>query len=236
MEKYFIKNYNGNDFRIYCVRSGKNENCKKIETFFEKDDKKECERVSLSRSKRVIKELALSNPFTHFATITVSSQNADRFSLTECQTLLRKKFKSLKRKNKDFIYLFITEKHENGAFHFHGLVGGIDNYYTNENGFLSHSHFDEIGFNSFSVIKDFTKCCNYITKYITKNCVRNESGTIYISSRGLKKAEKSEILAFPFQDYLKTWDNDYCKIADFRLSDLDSKTKLDFFQNIVDKK
>ena len=100
MEKYFIKNYNGNDFRIYCIKGGNDENYQKNKSFFEKDNKKECERVSLSRSKRVIKELALSNPFTHFATITVSSQNADRFSLTECQTLLRKKFKSLKRKKK----------------------------------------------------------------------------------------------------------------------------------------
>lgn len=235
MDRYFLKNYNGNDFRIYCIRGGKNENNEKIKTFFEKNNCEESQRVSLSRTKRNIKELALSNPFDHFATITVSSENADRFSLSECQTLLKKKFKALKRKNKDFIYLFITEKHENGAFHFHGLVGGINDYYINKNGYLSHSHFDSIGFNSFSKIKDFTKCCNYITKYITKDCIRNESGMIYISSRGLKKAEKSEILSFPFQDYLKTWENDYCKIADFRLSDLDLKTKLDFFQKIIDK-
>ena len=68
MERYFLKNYNGNDFRIYCVRGGNNENNKKIKTFFEKNNYEESQRVSLSRTKRNIKELALSNPFDHFST------------------------------------------------------------------------------------------------------------------------------------------------------------------------
>lgn len=76
-------------------------------------------RCSLSRTKRNIREIALSNDFEYFATITVASEKADRFNLDECQEKLRKIFKKLKRKNKNFAYIFITEKHQNGAFHFH---------------------------------------------------------------------------------------------------------------------
>ena len=74
-----------------------------------------------------------------------------------------------------------------------GLVKGIDDFYSNEFGFLSHELFDTMGFNSFSKIRDYNKCCNYITKYITKDCVKNDAGTVYISSRGLKKASRYQI-------------------------------------------
>lgn len=129
---------------------------------------------------------------------------------------MRQKLKKLKRNNKNFAYLFITEKHNDGAFHFHGLIKGVQDFYINQNGYLSNKVFDEIGFNSFSKIKDYSKCCNYITKYITKDCVRNEAGTVYISSRGLKKAAKSEIGEIDFDWQFQ---NDYCSIKDFTISE-----------------
>lgn len=73
------------------------------------------------------------------------------------------------------------------------------------------------GYNSFSKIKDYYKCCNYITKYITKDCVKNKHNRIYFSSRGLKKAEKIELENFDF-DF--KYENDYCKIRDFNTDEL----------------
>ena len=93
----------------------------------------EIERISLSRTKRNIKELALCNNFEYFATITINSKNCDRYSLIEAQKLLRKNLYKIKRKNNNFKYLFITEKHKDGAFHFHGLVANIP-LYINKNG------------------------------------------------------------------------------------------------------
>lgn len=183
--RYEFIRYNDNNFRIIKLKSAQVKN-KPVglsyiwkpepgdEDYIE-HDKYEVDRQVLSRSRKMIRELALCNGFTHFATLTVDSKRADRFSLTECQELLRKKLKALKRKNSDFAYLFITEKHKNGAFHFHGLIKGVSDFYKNDNGYLSHSLFDEIGYNSFSVIQDYTKCCNYILKYITKDCIKNEA-------------------------------------------------------------
>ena len=137
-------------------------------------DKEELQRQSLSRTKRNIKELALCNSFTHFATITVNSEFCDRFSLQATQDKLKYIIKErIRRKNKNFAYIFITEKHINGAFHFHGLIKNLNDLYTNKNGFLSHKAFDEIGFNSFLEINtennnSYDKVCSYITKYITK--------------------------------------------------------------------
>ena len=91
---------------------------------------------------------------------------------------------------------------------------GIEDFYINDNGYLSHKILDEVGFNSFSRIKDYTKCCNYITKYITKDCVRNTSGYIYISSRGLKKADTYEYNNINFADW--SFENDFCCIKDFK--------------------
>lgn len=150
-------------------------------------DKEEIERISISRSRRNIRELLLSNDFEYFATLTINSNSCDRFSLTECQKNLRKQLKSLKRKNSNFAYLFITEKHKDGAYHFHGLVKGVTDFYTNNLGYLSHKTFDQLGFNSFSKIKDYNRCVTYVLKYITKDCVKNEArDCLYIFQRSKK--------------------------------------------------
>ena len=239
--KIYLYQYNDTNFRICCQKYSKDKGFEKykgfdiykqIEEFMGLNDEKitpdeEIDRISLSRTKRNIRELALCNNFTHFATITVNSQYADRFSLQDCQDKLRYLIKiKIKRKNPDFKYLFITEKHKDGAFHFHGLVKGLE-FYTNINGYLSNKFFDEIGYNSFSKIRDFEKTCNYITKYITKDCVKNENNQIYICSRGLKKADKYEINPINIK-----WgfENDFCKIRDFNINDLTDEEKLQFLQ------
>lgn len=238
--KVFLYQYNDTNFRIVCQKYSKDKGFetitkpiiyKKIEEFMGLPTEKitadeELHRQSLSRTKRNIREIALCNDFTHFATITINSQYADRFHLQECQDLFHKKIKKYRRTHKDFAYIFITEKHKDGAFHFHGLVKGLD-FYTNENGYLSNKVFDEIGFNSFSKIKNFEKTCNYITKYITKDCVKNENNRIYICSRGLKKADRYEIQPI---DIEYKFENDYCKIRDFNINELTDEEKIKILQ------
>lgn len=235
MKKIFTKNdvynshcylvqYNDDYFKIVLNKYQREkgfEEINKKNTFV--DNKDEYERQSLSRTKRNIKEIALCNNFQYFATITINSKSCDRYSLVECQKKLREYLKKIKRKNKSFKYIFITEKHKDNAFHFHGLVANIP-LYINNYGYYSCSILDDIGFNSFSLIKDYNKCCNYITKYITKECIRNEHNQIYISSRGLKKADKYEI---PLVDLNWGFENDFVKIKEFSSTDLSIN---EFFQ------
>lgn len=103
-------------------------------------------------------------------------------------------------------------------FIFTGLCNDTLDFYINDNNYLSSRDFDELGFNSFSKIESLEKVSNYILKYITKDCVKNSKGTVYISSRGLKKATVTELsndLDINF-DYT----NDYCSIKDFNVNNL----------------
>lgn len=99
----------------------------------------EIDRISLSRTKRNIREICLSNDFEYFVTVTINSKNADRFSLDECQSLIRKRLKNYRDWIcKDLKFILITEKHTNGAFHFHGMMKGLrqSDFYINKNRIL----------------------------------------------------------------------------------------------------
>ena len=226
--KCYLYNYNGSNFRICKLNACRNKG-------YEDIDKKnvtcksEVERISLSRTRRNIRELALCNNFEYFCTITVSSAKCDRYSLDEVQDNLRKCLRNIRNSSEDFKYLIITEKHKDGAFHFHGLMSGLSDLYVNKYGYLSSSKLDTLGFNSFSKIESLDKVSNYILKYITKDCVRNSKNQVYISSRGLKKAERTELNPnITNIDY--SYINDYCSILDFTVNNESNK---DFLLNII---
>ena len=118
---YKFYQYNDNICRIVISKSSYVPHKEKQDEKHFLSGNTESDICSLSRAKRMIREYSLCNDFQYFFTSTVNSELADRYSLSECQKNIRKIMKSIKRKNKDFIYLFITEKHKDGAFHFHSL-------------------------------------------------------------------------------------------------------------------
>lgn len=219
----YLVQYNDDYFKIILNKYQREKGFEEITKKNNINDIDEVQRISLSRTKRNIKEIALCNNFEYFATWTVDATKCDRYNLELSETKMRKLCKKIKRNNKNFKYIFISEKHKDGAFHFHGLVKNID-LYINNNGYYSNVIFDELGYNSFSKIIDYNKTCNYITKYITKDCIKNLHNQIYFCSKGLKKAEKYEI---PPLELNWKFENDFCKIIEFSPDDL---SKSDFFQ------
>lgn len=212
--------------------------------------------ISLSRTKRNIRRICLSNEFEYFCTWTVDSQFCDRFSLQNVQDKMKTLLKAYQRKNKKFKYIYITEKHQNGSFHFHGMVKGLNrndlvqftmadiNKPNNpipyniisavkkgQNIYKNNFFSDKLGFCTMSKIQSYNKCCNYITKYITKDCVKNENNQIYFCSRGLSKGDKYFIdieprfmhNAYEFRD--KVNNKLYCKVKDIYIDKL-SKTDI----------
>lgn len=237
---YKLYQYNNNDFRIVVTKNEPKEKKAKekkdSDYYIPQTDSEEIERITISRSRRMIREYALSNDFDYFFTATVNSELCDRFSLQQTQQKIRKIMKAIKRKNSDFKYLFITEKHKNGAFHFHGLCSSHDSLYVNNNGYFSSHDFDNLGFNSFSLIKDKTKCANYIIKYITKECIKNEQGSVYFCSKGLKKATTYEIKSIDLDNFnKKIYENDFVKIVDFTLDNSNQEQLLYMINNIKEK-
>lgn len=107
-------------------------------------------------------------------------------------------------------------------------MSGLSDLYVNKYGYMSCSKLDVLGFNSFSKIESLEKVSNYILKYITKDCVKNSKNQVYISSRGLKKSERTELNPNINIDYSYT--NDYCSILDFTVNNDSNK---DFLLNII---
>lgn len=226
--KCYLYNYNNRYFRISFLKSCREKGFEDISKN-KKTDKKEVERISLSRTRRNIREIALCNDFEYFCTLTVNSVKFDRYSLDEVQDNLRKCLRNLRNSSNNFKYLIITEKHLDGAFHFHGLISGVSDLYVNQYGYLSNSKLDVLGFNSFSKIKSIEKVANYILKYISKGCVKNSKNQVYISSRGLKKAERTELNTNIKNDIKFSFSNDYVDILDFDVE----KAHRDFLLKIM---
>lgn len=199
----------------------------------------ECKRVSLSRSKRVVRELCACNDFKYFVTLTINADKCDRYCLDECQDLMRTSFHNYQRRCKrvglDFKYVIITESHLDGAYHFHGVFTCVltDDIYINPYGYYSSHFFDDVlGFNSFSIINNLDACSKYITKYITKNCCVNSHNQVYFCSKCLRRPVVYRLPVY--EEDLKIlkdfWDerisNDFVKARDFNFNDLDLPIKL----------
>lgn len=226
--KCYLYNYNNRYFRICFLKSCRDKGFEDISAS-KKTDKEEVDRISLSRTRRNIRELALCNDFEYFCTMTVNSSKCDRYSLDEVQDNLRKCLRNIRNNSESFKYLIITEKHKDGAFHFHGLMSGVSDLYINKYGYMSNSKLDILGFNSFSKIKSIEKVANYILKYISKDCVKNSKNQVYISSRGLKKAERTQLNTNIKNDIKFSFSNDFSDLLDFDVQ----KVSRDFLLKIM---
>lgn len=209
--RYYLIQYNENNFRLLKnkYQLGKGWELAKAPTIIDNIDftlhsssfenEAEIERCSLSRTKARIRELALCNDFEYFGTITINGYFLNRYELDECQKRLKDTLHYINRRNNrhnsitSLKYLIITEKHKDGAFHFHGLFSGLD-LKLNEYGYYYSEDFSRtLGYNSFSKIRDKKRVSSYITKYITKECVKNSHNQIFLRSKGLNVATKEEI-------------------------------------------
>lgn len=111
-------------------------------------------------------------------------------------------------------------------------MSGLSDLYVNKYGYLSSSKLDVLGFNSFSKIESLEKVANYILKYITKDCVKNSKNQIYISSRGLKKAERTELNTNINNDIEFTYSNDFVDILDFDVENCSRDFLLKIMKNM----
>lgn len=148
---------------------------------------------NLSRARTNLFNIVNYNKFEFFYTQTISSL----YARSDLKALI-KKFNQITRnlrkiyKDGEFFYVFIPEYHQDKKnWHLHGFLSsgyGLDSY-INKNGFLSVSSLDNIGWNSISKIKNYTACCKYITKYITKDLLNDfkKGDRIFYCSQKLKR-------------------------------------------------
>lgn len=172
---------------------------------------------SLSRTKRVVLELALCNSWDYFCTFTISRDKFDRSDLVAWRTSFTQWMRDQRKKGFPLRYLLIPERHEDGSWHAHGLLGGLPESelisfkQMDADGYLSpngrplprklvdsdylnwHAYLSKFGHCSLGPIRSHVGAGFYMTKYMTKDNQRlvSEVGLkSYYNSHGLNRAEK----------------------------------------------
>lgn len=160
---------------------------------------------SLSRSKRVVLEVALCNSWDYFFTGTLDERKVgDRHDISVWRRIAQFFRDFNKLNNCSIKYLIIPERHEDGAWHFHGFLSGVPSRFLFrfvpgihpwdliKGGYLNFSAYARrFGHCSLGSIRSDRGVAFYITKYIFKDNARNVSelgAHLYYCSLGLRRA------------------------------------------------
>ena len=172
---------------------------------------------NLVRCKSSISDLLLCNDFKFFITITFNS-NYNRFDLDSLRKSVNLKIRKLRQKFKDlkFQYLFVPEKHKNGAWHIHGFLSNDFIYFLNlskNKKYLECEIFDVFGFNNVEILYS-NRVISYVTKYISKDFESREKGKhLYFATQGLNRPKLIKNIFYSNYAFnLRFFDfkNDYC--------------------------
>lgn len=193
---------------------------------------------SVSRSKSKIFELAMCNPWDYFFTGTLSPDKYNRYDLDKFHKDLTQFFRDQNKKyNCKIRFLLIPEKHKDGAWHMHGLIGGLSDaalhkfqigdkmsseiaYLINKGDIIYNwsDYSNKFGFTTLGKVKNRQAVNKYITKYITKDlsCSVSAVGAhMYYRSRDLQEAVKiKEGFMSAGTNIKPNYENDYCTVIE----------------------
>lgn len=162
------------------------------------DDDFEPKISSINRTKSLIRDLVLSNDFEYFCTFTFDPKNVtDRLNYDLCQLKMSKWIHNQKYKNPNFKYLFIPEQHKNGAWHFHALISNCsarlkDSHHKSASGRPVYNITGyRAGFSTAVPIDNKSAVANYVTKYITKDFIKQFNRRRFYCSRNLQRPVKT---------------------------------------------
>lgn len=142
--------------------------------------------ASLSRTRRLIMEKALCNPWDWFCTFTLDPK-FDRENIDDFKKNLPQWIRDQRKKGHDIVYLLVPELHSDGkSWHMHGLMRGVDDMLVSfaderkhglkvsqkliDGGYYDMPAYREkFGFCSFGRIREPVACGFYITKYVAKD-------------------------------------------------------------------
>lgn len=78
---------------------------------------------SMRRARAQLRRLALSNCFDYFVTLTLDAQRIDRYDGAAVTKALNQWCNNMVKRH-GLRYVLVPERHKDGAFHFHGFMGG----------------------------------------------------------------------------------------------------------------
>lgn len=246
---FTIKSYNDEYFKlVWNLYPGKRERIQPSRDI--NDNKLE---VNLSRARSKIFEYAMCNEWEFMVTFTLNKEKIDRYNLGVNGKAVTKYWQNRRRSGEDARYLLLPEQHKDKAWHFHGLMNGLNQeeliLFTLEDNIpkklkdmirsgrklYHHRGYDnKFGFNVIERVMNKEAVSKYITKYISKALVadldREKEKKLYYVSRGLKTSEKLIEGALPTamleEATLKGKKFDYVKLLD-----MDSQGLYNFMQS-----
>ena len=173
--------------------------------------------VSLSASKNRIYNIARSNTWQWFITLTFDRNNNDSSDYEIVTRRLKTFLNHLQqRKCPDMKYLIVPELHaDKEHYHFHGLLSNVDKLR-----FCFSGKFDKkenpifnildwtYGFTTATQVKDTNRASSYITKYVTKDIdLKLKNKKRYLCSRNIDRTEPEFMMMYE-EDFLEVYADD----------------------------
>lgn len=151
---------------------------------------------SLWRTRSTISDIVLCNDFEWFITFTFDPDKVDSFSYQACLNKINRWIHNQRINSPDLKYLIVPEQHKSGRWHFHGVFSQFKGS-MRPSGHKSSSGRPvynvtcfRSGFTTAVAIDNREAVSHYITKYITKDLIKQFNRRRFISSKNLTRPQK----------------------------------------------
>lgn len=145
------------------------------------------------RSRTAVRDLALSNPFRYFVTLTFDRTRVDRWNDREVLRVTRNWLDNMVRRH-GLAYVLVAERHKDGAIHFHGFFNGAvegrdSGHKTSRGQVIYNLPAWPWGFTTaMEVYGEYAAAVNYCCKYISKG-TEKVGGRWYYHGGDLRKPD-----------------------------------------------
>lgn len=149
------------------------------------------------RAMQVVYDLARSNDWNWFLTMTFDESTVDRYSYDDCVAALKRWTDIMYHQGN--MWLIVPEQHKDGAYHFHGLVFGRLKLTPGINPHTGKEIFDKsgrpvynvtnyhYGFTTVTPVSDSKKASGYLSKYLSKSLQVPKGKKRYWASKSLQR-------------------------------------------------
>lgn len=218
-----------------------------------KDKNNESRYDSMNRAKSKVFDIVALNGFTHFVTLTFSSECVTRSDPKEILSKL-KVFLSNNVQRNNLKYILLPEYHKDGtSIHFHGFFCGNIRYIdsgtvkvrnkkkpikieTAKRYGIPPEQWQTVynipswiyGFSTaFELTDDIFYMAKYITKYVTKDSTKIFGNFYFAGGHGLIREPVQNLINVPNPHMVKAEHQSYCEYIDCNFKYLDSTRELD---------